>query len=72
MVTDVAPRHGVDHYLLDELLTNEACGVRDRARAFCEREVIPVAQKYWDRAEFPFALIPKLADTGLVGGAIKG
>ena len=27
---------------------------------------------YWDRAEFPWALVPKLAGLGIVGSTIEG
>lgn len=61
-----------DYYLVDELLTPEEREVRDRVRSFVDREVIPHAAKYWDRAEFPFEIIPKLRDLGLTGGPIRG
>ncbi len=72
MIADTAPSLGTDYYLMDDLLTDEERAVRDKVRAFCDREVIPVAQDYWDRAEFPFELVPKLAQLGIVGGSIKG
>ncbi len=53
-----------DLYLLDELLTDEEREVRDKVRAFCDREVMPVMGEYWDRAEFPFELVPKIAEPG--------
>lgn len=30
------------------------------------------AHEYWEKAEFPFVLLPKLAKLGIVGGSIKG
>ena len=38
-----------DFYLLDERLTDEERAVRDRLRAFCDREVTPVINGYWER-----------------------
>ncbi|MBA3905565.1 MAG: acyl-CoA dehydrogenase family protein [Pseudonocardiales bacterium] len=61
-----------DYYLLDELLTDEARAVRNRVRAFVESDVLPVINDYWDRAEFPWALVPKLAGLGIVGSTIEG
>ena len=61
MIAETAPSLGTDYYLMDDLLTDEERAVRDKVRAFCDREVIPIAQDYWDRAEFPFELVPKLA-----------
>src|SRR3954453_21951551 len=46
--------------------------MRDRVRAFCEAEVTPRITDYWDRAEFPFELVPKIAELGLAGGTIEG
>jgi glutaryl-CoA dehydrogenase len=57
---------------MDELLTAEERAIRDKVRAFCDREVIPVINDYWERAEFPFPLIPKLAELGIAGGNIAG
>ena len=46
--------------------------MRDRVRRFCDEEVRPVINGYWERAEFPFALLPKLAELGVCGGTIQG
>ena len=40
-----------------------------RLRDFMEREVRPIADDCWDRAEFPRHLIPGLAELGVVGAA---
>ena len=53
------------------LLSEEEKRVRDLIREFVDREVIPVAADYWDRAEFPFELLPGLGELGLVGGTIS-
>ena len=61
-----------DLYLSDELLTEEEREIRDRLRAFCTREVTPIINDYWERAEFPFELVPKIAELALAGGVIHG
>jgi glutaryl-CoA dehydrogenase len=61
-----------DFYLLDEKLTAEERAVRDRLREFCAREVTPVINDYWERAEFPFALVPKIAALQIAGGTVEG
>jgi glutaryl-CoA dehydrogenase len=61
-----------DFYDLEELLEPEEIEIRDRVRAFCEKEVIPRINEYWERAEFPFELVPKLAELGIAGGTIEG
>lgn len=72
MATEIQSSQGVDFYLMDELLTAEERGIRDKVRDFCDREVIPIINDYWERAEFPFELIPKLAALNIAGGSIKG
>src|SRR5437016_8411338 len=69
---DIKRSQSVDFYLMDELLTVEERGIRDKVRAFCDKEVIPIINDYWERAEFPFELVPKLAALGLAGADIKG
>jgi len=61
-----------DYYLLDELLDDEARAVRDRVRTFVDKEVLPVINDYWDRAEFPFPLVGKIAELGIIGTTIEG
>ncbi|WP_394842001.1 acyl-CoA dehydrogenase family protein [Pendulispora brunnea] len=61
-----------DFFHIDDLLTEEERAVRLRVRAFCDREVLPVAGQYWERAEMPVELLAKLADLKLAGGSIKG
>jgi glutaryl-CoA dehydrogenase len=63
---------GTDFYLMDKLLTEEERSIRDKVRAFCDKEVIPIINDYWERAEFPFELIPKLAALNIAGGSIQG
>ena len=70
MATDIKQQPLVDFYLMDELLTEEERSVRDKVRAFCDTEVIPIINDYWERAEFPFELIPKLAALNIAGGSI--
>ncbi|MDQ3761701.1 MAG: acyl-CoA dehydrogenase family protein [Actinomycetota bacterium] len=61
-----------DLFLLDELLSAEERQVRGRVRDFCDTEVLPIINYYWERAEFPFALVPKLAELRVAGGALQG
>ena len=63
---------GTDFYLMDELLTEEERSVRDKVRAFCDTEVIPIINDYWERAEFPFELVPKIAALNIAGNDIQG
>ena len=61
-----------DFYRLDETLTDQERDVRDRVRRFADHEVLPIINDYWERAEFPFELLPKLAELGIAGATIEG
>ena len=61
----------VDFIKADRLLSEEEKGIRERVRDFVDREVIPNAADYWDRAEFPFELVPALGALGIVGGTFE-
>jgi glutaryl-CoA dehydrogenase len=73
-ITPETTRQGtqpVDFINAGSLLSDGEKEVRDRVRAFVDREVIPAAAGYWDRAEFPFDLVPGLAETGIMGGSFS-
>jgi glutaryl-CoA dehydrogenase len=72
MTTTLTQTGGSDYYLLDELLTDEARAVRDRVREFVDAEVLPIINDYWDRAAFPFELVPKITQLGIIGTTIDG
>ena len=62
----------VDFIDADRLLSDEEKGVRDRVREFVDREVIPTAADHWDRAAFPFEMLPGLGELGIAGGTFSG
>ena len=68
-MSDVA---ATDFYAVDDLLRPEEREIRDRVRTFCEKEVTPRINDYWERAEFPFELVPLMAELGIAGGTIQG
>ena len=47
-------------------------GHLERTRAFVDEEVLPVINGYWERAEFPWPLVEKLGELGIVGDGIVG
>ena len=61
-----------DLYLLDNLLDEQARDVQRRVRAFVDNDLLPVINDYWERAEVPYELIPKLAALNIAGGTIQG
>ncbi len=58
---------GHDYYLMDELLTDEHKLIRDTARAWVKKEVSPIIEEYYEKAEFPKQVIPGLAEIGAFG-----
>jgi glutaryl-CoA dehydrogenase len=72
VIVDPALSFGTDYFLLNDLLTEEERDVRDRVRSFCDRDVIPVINSYWEREEFPFELLPKIAALNVAGTTIEG
>ncbi len=66
--THTTPYPEADLLFLDDLLNEEEKQRLASARSFFQREVRPIAVEYWNRAEFPFALLPKLAAQHLGGG----
>ncbi len=61
-----------DYYLLREDLSQQHLDYLRRTRRFVEEDVLPVINGYWERAEFPWPLVRKLGDAGLVGDGIAG
>jgi glutaryl-CoA dehydrogenase len=71
MMAENADR-ALDFYRIDDLLTEREREIRDRVRGFGDKQVLPIINDYWERAEFPFELVPKLAELGVAGGTIEG
>jgi glutaryl-CoA dehydrogenase len=61
----------VDFVNAGSLLSDGEKRVRDRVREFVDREVIPGAADHWDRAEFPFEVLPGLGELGIMGGTFS-
>ena len=72
MLTDVTKSLGTDYYLIEEFLTDEEREIRDKVRAFADQEVIPIINDYWNKEEFPFELVPKLAELNIAGTTFEG
>jgi len=52
---------GTDYFRIGDQLTREERDYWRRTRDFVDDEVLPVINGYWERAEFPWPLIEKLA-----------
>jgi len=56
-----------DHYLVDELFTEEQKIVRDAIRDWVNRSVRPEIEKYFEKAEFPLHLVKEMGEMGAFG-----
>ena len=61
-----------DFYHLGDSLNEEERALQLKVRAFLEKEVKPLVNDYWLKAEFPFELIPKIAELNICGLTYQG
>lgn len=59
-----------DHYLMDELLTDEHKLIRDTVRAWVKKELSPIIEDYAQRAAFPTHIIKGLGEIGAFGPSL--
>src|SRR5256885_1079292 len=59
-------------FFMREQFTDEQWDMFIRTRRFVDREVLPVINDYWEKAEFPWPLARRLAELGIVGDDIEG
>ena len=72
MYSGIGRSLGTDYFLIADQLTREELGYLRRTRDFVDDEVLPVINDYWERAEFPWPLVEKLATLDIVGDGIEG
>ncbi len=56
-----------DHYLVDELYTDEHKIIRDAARDWVNRSVKPIIEEYFEKSEFPRHLVKEMGELGMFG-----
>lgn len=61
-----------DYYHFDDLLAPEEQALRKKVRDCMEKEVAPIMAQFWEKAEFPFHVVPKLGALCIAGGTIEG
>ncbi|MBV8529619.1 MAG: acyl-CoA dehydrogenase family protein [Candidatus Dormibacteraeota bacterium] len=61
-----------DYFLIRQQFTATEWERFIAVRRFVDTEVLPVINGYWERAEFPRALVPRLAELRIVGEDIEG
>ncbi|WIB27581.1 acyl-CoA dehydrogenase family protein [Curtobacterium sp. MCSS17_015] len=59
-----------DFYRFQEQLTDQERDSLGRLREYLERDVAPIADEYWARAEFPKQVIAPLAELGMYGPGV--
>ncbi|MBG6216866.1 glutaryl-CoA dehydrogenase [Arthrobacter sp. CAN_A6] len=57
---------------IDALLSDDERALRDRVRSFVDTAIKPNIAGWYDRAEFPLEIVPRMAELGLLGMHIKG
>ncbi|GMQ27950.1 acyl-CoA dehydrogenase family protein [Algoriphagus confluentis] len=68
---EIPPING-DFYELGKCLPKHEREIQLRVRDFMEREIKPIANDYWNRAEFPMHIIPKMAELDIAGLTYQG
>lgn len=61
-----------DFYDLSHSLTEEDRALQLKVRAFMEKEIQPIVNEYWLKAEFPFEIIEKFAGLNICGVTYEG
>jgi glutaryl-CoA dehydrogenase len=64
---DLLPALPGDLYRYEQLLPPEDQRVLANLRSWLQREVAPIANEQWSKAEFPHHLVPLLGDLGVIG-----
>jgi glutaryl-CoA dehydrogenase len=72
MYETIGRAQGTDYFRIADQLSPEELDYLQQTRAFVDDEVLPVINRYWERAEFPRPLIEKMAGLGIVGDGIVG
>jgi glutaryl-CoA dehydrogenase len=66
------PFPGVDFLQIDPLLHDDERLVRQTAREFVDREVLPIIEKHNRESTFPMQLVPQMAELGFFGASLSG
>jgi glutaryl-CoA dehydrogenase len=72
LAQDIGLARETDYYLMTEQLTKDELELLYRVRKFAETEILPVVNPYWERGDFPFELVPKIAAQNIVGDTMVG
>ncbi|MBC7475527.1 MAG: acyl-CoA dehydrogenase family protein [Candidatus Sericytochromatia bacterium] len=64
--------NSVDYYMLDDWLTDEEKMIRQAVRNYVDESFMPLIEECYMKGEFPFHLVPGLAELGVFGSSLQG
>jgi len=67
LARDIGKARGTDYFLMKDELSEDEKELLYTTRAFGETEIQPIINDYWERGEFPFEIIPKIAKLNIIG-----
>ena len=72
MTTTELPPANLDFFQVDDYLGDDDRALVAKVRGFVDAHVLPVINDAWERADFPYEILPAYADLGIAGTAIQG
>ena len=72
LAQDIGLARETDYFMMKDQLTEDELALLYKVRRFAETEVLPVVNRYWERDEFPFELVPRFAELNIVGDTMAG
>nr|WP_066755455.1 acyl-CoA dehydrogenase family protein [Sphingobacterium sp. CFCC 11742] len=67
-----SPPINADFYGVEQKISAEDHALKMKVRAFLEAEIKPIVNNYWLHDDFPFEIIPKLAELNVCGYVYEG
>ncbi|WP_169077086.1 acyl-CoA dehydrogenase family protein [Microcella alkalica] len=61
-----------DFYAVDDYLNDDDRTLVAKVRGFVDRQVLPIINEYWEKADFPYEILPEFGRLGIAGTAIQG
>src|SRR3974377_2304807 len=72
LAQDIGLARETDYFLMKDQLTKDELDLLYTVRKFAEPESLPGVNSSWEGDEFPFELLPKLAELNIVGDTMVG
>lgn len=72
MTSEAAAVVNTDFYHLDDYLSDEDRALVAKVRTFVQEQVLPNINAAWERADFPYEILPAFAELGIAGTSIEG